>query len=205
MQCLINVTNHSMPLPLRFATAGLWARCLFLFVPLMLLSGCSPTYDWRELPAAGGAVQVAFPGRPATDSRELSMAGRSVTFEVAAAQAAGATFAVGHMTLPASALQSVDLPELTPDAVVDVLVQSLVRGFPPDAVSRSQVVVRRLRASEGAPVQAIEVAALQPDGLRLLARVLYHDERWIQIVALGPADRLDAETARWFVDTMRLQ
>ncbi len=194
-----------MSLPFNFAIAAGSRRWQFLLLSVLLLVGCSPAHEWRELPAADGAVQVTFPGKPSTDSRDLPMAGRLVTFKISAVEAAGATFAVGHMTLKPEELQQSGLPELTDDEITDALVQSLVRGFDSQDVITSEVAVRRLRAPTDTGATAVEVLAEQPEGLRLLARVFHHQDQWIQVVAVGPSSRLDTETARWFVDSLRLQ
>lgn len=63
----------------------------------LLLSGCSPTLDWREraLDETGGLVAM-FPCRPAQDERRLSLGGPPLRMTLHACPQAGATWAVAH-------------------------------------------------------------------------------------------------------------
>ncbi|HWK62318.1 MAG TPA: hypothetical protein VNT00_12940 [Eoetvoesiella sp.] len=75
--------------------------CLMILV-LGLLAGCSPEYNWRQVPVAGGMVRATFPDKPETAKRSLNFAGHAVEFTLTAATVNGAVFAVGYAPLPAA-------------------------------------------------------------------------------------------------------
>src|SRR3546814_5483330 len=57
----------------------MWIR---FFLPLVfagLLAGCSPSYNWRTVALAGGAVSTVLPGKPVTRARTLDFAGHNIT------------------------------------------------------------------------------------------------------------------------------
>jgi hypothetical protein len=60
----------------------------------LLLSGCSPTLDWRETRLEGPGLMALFPCRPKAQSRQIELAGAPVTMSLHACEAAGATYAV---------------------------------------------------------------------------------------------------------------
>lgn len=70
----------------------------FLLASLLLaglgLTGCSPTFNWREVRVEPTALKAMLPCRPDKASRRVPMAGRQVELEVLGCEAGGATFAV---------------------------------------------------------------------------------------------------------------
>ncbi|MGE4335538.1 MAG: hypothetical protein AB7E55_06145 [Pigmentiphaga sp.] len=167
---------------------------------LLWLSGCTPAHDWRELSAANGAIRVAFPAKPTSETRPLPVGERILPFTLMAAEADGAVFAVGHLDVPALE----DGP--SSDEIGAALADSLVRLFPDEHVRQEPVVIRHSRAGRSS-LPGLELQAENPDdpaAPRLLARVFRQDGRWIQIVALGTPQHLPWDAARWFVESARL-
>lgn len=184
----------------RRRTAATRFACGLLGIFLFWLAGCSPTHDWRELSAADGAIRVAFPAKPVSETRPLPVGERMLPFTLMAAEADGAVFAVGHLEVPAMG----EGP--SSDEIGAALADSLVRRFPEAHVRREPVTIRHSRAGRSS-LPGLELQAENPDdpaAPRLLARVLYRDGRWIQVVALGTPQHLSWETARWFVESIRL-
>ena len=66
---------------------------------LVLLGGCSPEYNWREVRPTGLGYQVMFPGKPGMASREVMVEGRPFMMNLSAAQAGGHSFSVGVLQL----------------------------------------------------------------------------------------------------------
>lgn len=203
-----------------YLVAGVWRRlCLGLTLAL-LLGACSPTYDWREVAAADGAIQLTFPGKPRSETRSLPLGAGNLAFTLTTVAAGGATFAVGHTQLPsasASASASGDgdgdgdgAEPVDPqvfNSVGEALIGNLTRHYPPEAVTRTSVMLRPVHAQRGVGLEAEEIRAenlTDPAAPRLLARVFRRDDRWIQVVVLGDPEKLSWETARWFVDSVRL-
>lgn len=70
------------------ARGGVW--CL-LFA---LLTACAPALDWRDVRPAGAALRLQFPCRPASQQRQVPLAGAPVALTLYACDADGQTFAL---------------------------------------------------------------------------------------------------------------
>ncbi|WP_199748508.1 hypothetical protein [Candidimonas sp. SYP-B2681] len=71
---------------------------------IVLLSGlllaCTPSYNWREISVAGGAVHAFFPDRPITQERPLNFSGHEIRFGLTTASVDDVVFAVAYAPLP---------------------------------------------------------------------------------------------------------
>ncbi len=79
---------------------------------VVLLAGCSPTYNWRDYTSAEGAFKVLFPAKPATHTRGIDLGGIKVDMTMTAAEVEGTTFAVGTAVAPDAALAQATLPAM---------------------------------------------------------------------------------------------
>ena len=61
-----------------------------------LLAGCSPTFNWREVPIGDGGVVALLPCKPDRATRALPLGVDAVTVDMAGCEAGGATFAVAR-------------------------------------------------------------------------------------------------------------
>lgn len=83
-----------------------WRRLLTALTGLTLascaalLSGCSPTYNWREYLDPEGTYRVLMPGRVASLSREINLDGIVLTMSMSGALVDSTRFAVGTVRLP---------------------------------------------------------------------------------------------------------
>ncbi|MGP1613499.1 MAG: hypothetical protein ACTS5Y_00280 [Pollutimonas bauzanensis] len=96
---------------------------------MALLSGfllaCTPTYNWREVALADGAVQALFPDKPITQERPLNYAGHELRFSLSTAAVDGAVFAVGYAALPEGLRSAPEKPRELAASVVASLYRSL--------------------------------------------------------------------------------
>ena len=74
---------------------GCWGRFLVLCCTVLLL-GCSPEYNWRQLAVADGRVVALFPAKPATERRDLPFEGRLQPFVMTQARVGDDLFVVGY-------------------------------------------------------------------------------------------------------------
>ncbi|MCB5363711.1 hypothetical protein H0484_08105 [Pusillimonas sp. CC-YST705] len=72
-----------------------WGR-LGIAVSLLLLMGCSPDYNWRQVAVADGRVMALFPAKPATEQRDLPFEGGQQPFIMTQAQVNENLFVVGY-------------------------------------------------------------------------------------------------------------
>ncbi len=63
---------------------------------LLVLYGCSPTFNWREVRTASFSVQALFPCKPETTTREVTLANQAVQMTLLACEAGAASFALAY-------------------------------------------------------------------------------------------------------------
>ena len=76
------------------------AACLVVLGSL----GCTPTFNWREVPIAQTPLTALFPCKPETASRAVTMAGLETQLHLAHCETGGVTAAVGHARIADAAL-----------------------------------------------------------------------------------------------------
>src|SRR5512145_665774 len=74
----------------------------FFVISGVLLAGCSPTLNWREVRVDGG-LKALLPCKPDHGSRQMPLAGRDVEMQMVGCEAGNAMFAVAHVKLDAVA------------------------------------------------------------------------------------------------------
>ena len=73
---------------------------------MLTLAGCSPRFDWREIPNPEAGYVALFPARPAKVTRSIEFGAEHVELTLQAAVVGDISFAVGHARLPTSAAPS---------------------------------------------------------------------------------------------------
>lgn len=76
-----------------FLPACAWAA---LAAAAVLLAGCSPVFNWREVPL-GDSLVAMLPCKPDRAERSLPMGAATVPVDMAGCEAGGATFAVARL------------------------------------------------------------------------------------------------------------
>ena len=135
----------------------------------VLLSACSPTFDWREARFEGSTLVAMFPCRPDHQERPIELAGRRTTMQMSVCATGGATFAVSVVDLSDPALAAAAQQQLRTVAVANV------KGDAPQAVpwrlagttpnSETTRLSIRGRLPDGAAV--VEHAAFFTQGLKV--------------------------------------
>jgi len=177
---------------------GAWPRARPALLALAL-AGCSPVFNWREVPIADDGLVVLLPCKPDRATRTLPFgAGEAVAIDMAGCVAGGATFAVAHLTA--------DGPQ-----------QAQARLVAWRDATRAQWQDARAEESPGGPPRAAPVPApvqlamegAQVDGRPAQARFWWFAQtRRDGSVALYQATVLDRpnspEAARTFFEGLRL-
>lgn len=159
-----------------------------LFMTTLVLSGCSPEYNWREWTVADGRAIIMFPSRIDTEQRSIMVEGVSTTFSLTSSAVGPSVFSVGFVPLPEA------LNDSQRTALVTQVISSLAS-----------------RAGQTAPESALtgQVFSLdtkvagQPSFL--MAQVVIHRGMLIQVVVSGPKQSLTNENAVEFVRSLRLR
>ncbi|MDN5843039.1 MAG: hypothetical protein L0H54_06290 [Alcaligenaceae bacterium] len=67
---------------------------------VLVLSGCSPQFDWRVVSVGDGVVTGVLPDRPRTETQQVAIGGHSIDLSMTMAEAGDVLFALGHAPLP---------------------------------------------------------------------------------------------------------
>lgn len=174
----------------------------FLLLCLTGLAACSPKYDWREMPAADGAVRVTFPAKPRPDARDVVVAGHTLPLVFEIAPVDSSIFAVGHVVLPEAILA--DPAELA--KVADAFEEVLRANLQGTLSQRKDVRLKQARSDTRKLSRAVELeihgtVAATPSWL--LGRVYLLGDRLIEVVAVGREDELPREVAENFMQSVR--
>ena len=164
----------------------------------VLLCACSPTYDWRDIPA-GGAL-VLFPDKPQSQERNVELDGLKVDMNMQSAHIGNLSFALARVDLPAGGDPAVG-PRL-----MNALRAAMMRNIDGKPVQQAQANISRVERGQ-APVagEAIEVGG-QSAGkpIALNARLVTFGNHVWQAVVYGPREDMSQPAAREAVDTFLL-
>lgn len=156
------------------------------------LTACSPVLDWREVRSPGAPVQWLMPCRPATQQRELPLAGAPALLTLQACSAGDLTWAMVSADVGDPARVGPALQELLATSARKLNASSPtgVAFAPPGSTPNAHSLRTRLAASapEGGEVQ--------------MDSAVFTQGTWVmQASVLGP--RVDAEAAEVFFSGLR--
>ncbi len=160
---------------------------LYGFIALILM-GCTPDYNWRELSVADDRAMIAFPARVQTELRTIQFDQMKLDFSLTAANVGPAVFAVGYAALP---------PEVNP-----MQTQALVQGVVMSLFARGGQEATP-SALKGEMFELQTTVAKQASWM--MARVIVHRGMLIQVVVSGPKDALPREQAVEFMRSLVLK
>jgi len=131
------------------------AAILVASTAALLLSGCSPAIDWREMRVSGAPLQLVMPCRPASHQREVSVAGGTRVMTMVACAMDDGTFALAHFELVDLLQVGPALDQLAEAARSNVQgslvwsAQAQVRGMTPQSSARQWRIDGRLPDGRG--------------------------------------------------------
>jgi hypothetical protein len=151
----------------------------------VLLLGCSPTYDWREIRGDGAAYLVMLPAKPSSHTRAVTLDGMQVQMTMTGAETDGVSFTVATAQL-ADAGQA--------HKALQAMKTAMVRNIGGSVKQEKPVQI-------AGTIAATEVTAVGKPGADgtarlLVARFFVQNNRVFQLVVLGrenqvPQDALD--------------
>jgi hypothetical protein len=154
---------------------------------IVLVTACSPKFDWREVRGSSAPFIVLLPSKPATHTRTVNLDGLQVSMTMTAADVDGVTFAVGTAELP-DASQA-------PQALA-AMKTALVRNI-------SGTIRQEKASAAGAVPVTIDFEAAGSDRL-LLARLLAKDKRIYQAIIVGKESAVSRDAADTFFTSFKL-
>jgi len=169
---------------------------------VLLLAACSPKYDWREMPAANGAIRVQFPARPLVEQREVQINGVDLTLQFQIATVDASVFAVGTATLPPEIAADSSAARALAEGVEASLSQNLNSPLLNKAGFALPLAPNDQRAFRYGSAFELHGGA-SPAPAWLLARVFIMGDQLVQVIALGSEGVLTREVAETFVQSIR--
>jgi len=149
----------------------------------LALTACSPKYDWRDYRSQEAPYSVLFPGKPAKQTRMVKLDQLEVSMNMTAADIDGVVFAIGSAQL-ADAAQA--------PAAIAAMQTAMVNNIGGTVTS-----------SKALPGGAQELDA-SGKTMRLIGRFITKDRRVYQVVVIGAAQKIEAETVETFFSSFRL-
>ncbi len=152
----------------------------------LLLSACSPKFDWRDYRSPDAPYYALFPGKPATHTREIDLDGVKVKMTMTATEVGSTMFAVGSAELPD--------PALAPAAVKAMQVAMLknINGtLVSDKAINGNPAIQAKGSSNGTP-------------MLLSGRFLAQDKRVYQVVVLGKEKEVVRDSVEMFLSSFKL-
>lgn len=161
---------------------------------VVALAGCSPALDWREVRLPGAPLKIMMPCKPEQATRRVTMAGREVSLDAMACQAAGGTFAVLSADIGGPADANAALQQWQAASLATVRGQTVREtGFVPNGaldLPRSLQVVTAGRRADGTAIQG--QAAYFARGAHVFQAAVY-------------AERLDPQATEPFFAGLRFE
>ena len=164
--------------------------CAVSLAATLCLSGCNPTYNWRDYSSADAPYRIMFPAKPVTHTRAIDLNGMQVEMTMTAAEVEGAMFAVGTGVAPDAAQAQ---------AAVAAMRTALVRNI-------GAKVERESTAGTGTntavDIDAIGSANGQP--MKLRGHFEARGTRFYQVIVMGKASAMSAERTDQFISSFTL-
>lgn len=164
--------------------------CALPFAAALFLSGCNPTYNWRDYSSTDAPYRIMFPAKPATHTRSVDLDGMQVDITMTAAEVEGVIFAVGTGVAPDAARAQ---------AAVGAMKTALVRNI-------GAKVERESAAAAGSDaavdVDAVGTANGQP--MKLRGHFEAHGTRFYQVIVMGKANAMSSEHTDQFISSFKL-
>ena len=162
---------------------GLRRICAGLLLS-MLVAGCSPEYNWREVAVGDDVGLVLFPDKPKDETRTLEFSGHQVQFTLTTAKVGDNIFAVGHAPWPKALLGDDELRRDMGRAVISSLYQNLGSEAPAELPAFG------------------ESFDVEDSTIRLQARVWVSRQGLVEGLVMGPADGFPSAEAVAFLDSV---
>ena len=161
--------------------------CAASLAAALLLSGCNPTYNWRDYSSADAPYRIMFPAKPASHTRAIDLNGMQVEMTMTAAEVEGAMFAVGTGVAPDAAQAQ---------AAVAAMKTALVRNIGAKVERESTAAAG---ANSAVDIDAIGSANGQP--MKLRGHFEARGKRFYQVIVMGKTSAMSAEHTDQFMSS----
>ena len=165
---------------------------------LLLLSACSPKFDWREVRSETASYIVALPTKPTTYTRKIDLKGIPVSMTMIASEVDGITFAVGSAALPDAVQAQVSLMAMKTAMVNNIggnIKQEKVLTMPQSMNNPGTVAFTEIEAIG---------ATTNGQNRVLFARFLAKETHVYQLIVIGPEKSVSRDVVTTFFSSFKL-
>lgn len=167
---------------------------LFVLSSSILLAGCSPSLNWREVRVGNGELKTLLPCKPDQGSRRQDLAGLELEVRMAGCEAGGALFAVSSAELG------------DPGRALAVQVQwqaSLLGNMQAGTASTTAFAIKGATA----PLEPVQLTAqgVDPGGRKVMAQGVWFARGTRLYHAVIYAERISTEMSEPFFTGLELQ
>ena len=155
----------------------------------LFLSGCNPTYNWRDYSSTDAPYRIMFPAKPATHTRSVDLNGMQVEMTMTAAEVEGVTFAVGSGVAP-----NADQAQAAVAAMQTALVRNIGAKAEGDSTAAGPNAAR--------DIDALGTANGQP--IKLRGHFVARGKRFYQVIVLGKPSAVLPEHSDQFISSFTL-
>ena len=176
-----------------------FATALGMLAITLLLSACSPQFDWRDYRSPDAQFTALFPGKPSVLTREINLDGKKVNLTMTASEVDGNTFAIGGAELGSAEQAQAALPAMKTALLNNI--KGTVRSEKSSATASSTPAGTRQRSSIS--IEATGTQHGQP--ALLVGRFVAQDKRIDQVIILGQESKLSRENIDTFMDSVKIE
>lgn len=162
-------------------------------VVMLIVAGCSPALNWREVRNSDAGYTVLLPAKPTSFERSVDLDGVRVMMNMTAAEANGVSFAVATAVVADEAQRA---------GALMAMQTAMTRNIQGKITEQKTIPLKN--GISVIQIRATGKAARNGEPLVLFARFLMHDTRVFQVIALGPKDKLDTEASDTFLNSFSL-
>lgn len=170
-------------------------RCAIALTILVGASGCTPTYDWRDVHGKEAPYTVLLPAKPVSYTREVDLGGIRTMMTMTAAQVEGVTFAVATAELPSAAQAQAALPVMAKTMVGNI------GGTLRQEKSQRDDSQTRIDLIAGPRANANGEAKANAKALH--ARFVARGQRVYQVIVVGPEKSLPIDAVETFLASFK--
>lgn len=162
---------------------------------LILLSACSPKFNWREVRSKDAPYSILLPTKPSTFARPVDLDGTVLTMTMTASKVDDTVFAVGSATVPDAAKAQAALIAMKTALVKNI--SGTVRSEKSTAAASS--------ASGLSSSIDIEAVGKTPAGKQeiLFGHFVSKDKEIYQVIVMGPEKQVTRENVDTFISSFK--
>jgi len=166
-------------------------RRFLLISGVVMLSACSPKYNWREVHDDKLQFSVLMPQRPTSFSRHIDLDGTTVDMTMTAADIDGLSFAVGTATLADAAQTAKALQSMRTALLNNIHGKLQTTPVIPPTTDRNTI-------------DLVATGEANAHPLLLMARFVAKDKQIYQVLIMGNPSQLTTDNIETFFSSFKL-